>query len=299
MQEPIGPFTAVDTILESVLHLLLFNPACILKMIFWIKTHLIWLPSCVHWRLLRFFPTSFSNTGVGYRLFCASESRPSLGLVAHAVIFCYYFLAKKNQLPKVIKDLLPAKLKSLNICCGRPWGRTEAAGGAEPRREEALHRLLHPGAVLGEQLALPAIFRRTVWDRKCKQMIYNIKQNVTEIQHRFNRSLFRDSAFWCNYLGGVAFEWGACSSLRKKKKWSQIHQHEQKFVKVSVCPYPSSYTWFAHKTKIQMTKKEQFNTSVYSFFFFFLFVYIRKPQLRGKKKKASNEKGIMPSLPGH
>lgn len=35
---------------------------------------------------------------------------------------------------------------------------------------------------MGKQRAVPAIFRRTVLDRKYKQMIYNIKQNVTKIQ---------------------------------------------------------------------------------------------------------------------
>lgn len=105
---------------------------------------------------------------------------------------CCCFLKNKNQLPEAIKDLLWAKCKSLNICCGRPWGRglglQEGQGGWE---EVTLNRLFHHGAALGEQRAVSAIFRRTVWDRKYKQMIYNIKQDVTKLQQQFNPSLRR------------------------------------------------------------------------------------------------------------
>lgn len=47
---------------------------------------------------------------------------------------------------------------------------------------------------MGKQRAVPAIFRRTVLDRKYKQMIYNTKQNMTKIQ-QFNHSLLRVFVF--------------------------------------------------------------------------------------------------------
>lgn len=148
---------------------------------------------------LEVFPTSFSKAGVGCRLFCASGARPSLGPAARAVIFCHYFLPKKKRKSSFLKLLKTFSQQSWSHWTSAVGGRGGERGlqeGQSRGEEEALHGLLHPRAVLGEQRALPAIFRRTVWGRKCKQMIYNIKRNVTEIQHQFNRSLFSHSAFW-------------------------------------------------------------------------------------------------------
>lgn len=105
-----------------------------------------------------------------------------LGLVV-VVVWLVFFLTKENQLPKVIKDLLSAKFKSLNICCERPWGRDSGCKEGQSSWEEVtLNRLFHHGAVLSKQQAISAIFRKTVWHRKYKQMTYNIKQrNPTSV----------------------------------------------------------------------------------------------------------------------
>lgn len=115
--------------IRDSLHVLLFNPACILKMILWIRMHLMWLPSCIQQRLSRFFPTDCSNIGIGYRLFCASASWPShrVGFVVFFFLIIYNFFNTKRKI---------GFLALLKIISQQSWSHwTSAVGGHEGENE--------------------------------------------------------------------------------------------------------------------------------------------------------------------
>lgn len=119
-------------------------------------------------------------------------------------------------------------------------------------------------------------------------MIYNIKRNVTEIQHQFNRSLFSYSAFWgCFWVRSLLV-------TKKKKKKKGL-----KYISMSKSLWQSKCLPFPVFIYLIRTQNQNADDQKRTFFFFFPFGVGQKATAVWEKKKASNEKGIMPSLPGH
>lgn len=104
-------------------------------------------------------------------------------------------------------------------------------------------------------------------------MIYNIKRNVTEIQHQFNRSLFSYSAFWgCFWVRSLLV-------TKKKKKKKGL-----KYISMSKSLWQSKCLPFPVFIYLIRTQNQNADDQKRTFFFFPFWCRSESHSCVGKKK---------------